>query len=637
MAYVGNTEGLCQAIVDHDLSGVKEWLAQENADPNIRDYTGRTPLQLASLTSTPEIVQCLVDHGARLVSRMADGKTALHLAAGRGSVGIVRILLTKSDQNEEQEAKKEDLQKGDPEQEKDKTEKPAGKLEENLEEEDDFEDIDDTDDASSRTSGSYVKVDPESTGDDTNLPEAENELEPDIYDINAVSWDTHTSPLHLAILNGHVDVVEELVSSFGADVLLPIKLLDHDNSPTAAVLTLVLALQLPLEKAKAMTEKLLQLGASPSQADLKHNTPLHYLAVSNYIDLLATYTHHDEPAVKRAINHLAFAGYSWVPRPYSAFVAAVNGKNVMSALKMLEAGAEPSFEFNHFVKSAKAVSSIVQSNSSEENETFFRQEITQPIILAFKKELPHTIMDILAHGGDPNTLTPDGYRMVDSEDYRDFDTGKSLLECVREKLNSLRGYKGENVYSSPPRPLEPEDSVYLQGIEEGTYAMWSAKEQVKDARDEYARALKAHQQRVSDTKNRKGTGLKIAAINDLIKKFEELEAALLEKGAKTLLELHPDIEGPQEDEEKEDKEEELKKDRWKVTFSFKVPDLTDVRKNGYLKLWVSFSPLIQLDLTLSNAYVLRTGSTQHSMETWPLSRPLLSPCGDLTMRSILFR
>ena len=289
MAYVGNTEGLCQAIVDHDLAGVKEWLAQENADPNIRDYTGRTPLQLASLTSTPEIAQCLVDHGARLVSRMADGKTALHLAAARGNVDIVRILLTKSDQNEEQEAKKEDLQKGDPEQEKDKAEeKPAQEPAENLEDEedDDFEDIDDLDDASSRTSGSYVKV-----GDDTNLPEAENELEPDIYDINAVSWDSHTSPLHLAILNGHVDVVEELVSSFGADVLLPIKLVDDNNSPTAAILTLVLALQLPLEKAKAMTEKLLQLGASPSQADLKHNTPLHYLAVSKYIDLLATYTH----------------------------------------------------------------------------------------------------------------------------------------------------------------------------------------------------------------------------------------------------------------------------------------------------------------------------------------------------------
>ena len=635
MAYVGNTEGLCQAIVDHDLSGVKEWLAQENADPNIRDYTGRTPLQLASLTSTPEIAQCLVDHGARLVSRMADGKTALHLAAARGNVDIVRILLTKSDQNEEQEAKKEDLQKGDPEQEKDKAEeKPAQEPAENLEDEedDDFEDIDDLDDASSRTSGSYVKV-----GDDTNLPEAENELEPDIYDINAVSWDSHTSPLHLAILNGHVDVVEELVSSFGADVLLPIKLVDDNNSPTAAILTLVLALQLPLEKAKAMTEKLLQLGASPSQADLKHNTPLHYLAVSKYIDLLATYTHHDEPAVKRAINHLAFAGYSWVPRPYSAFVAAVNGKNVIGALKMLEAGAEPSFEFNHFVKSAKAVSYTVQSNSSEENETFFRQEITQPIILAVKKELPHTIMDILAHGGDPNTLTPDGYRMVDLEDYRDFDTGKSLLECVRGKLSSLRGYKGENLYSSPPRPLEPEDSVYLRGIEKGTYAMWSAKEQVKDARDEYARALKEHERRVSDTKNRKGTDLKVAAINDLIKKFEELEAALLEKGAKTLLELHPGIEGPKEDEEKEEKEEELKKDRWKVTFSFKVPDLTDVRRNGYLKLWVNSFPPIQLDLTLSNTNVLRTGSTQHSMETWPPSRLLLSPCGGLIMRSTLFR
>jgi FOG: Ankyrin repeat len=108
MAYVGRTERLCQAIVANDVDSVKAFLADEGTNPDRRDYTGRTPLQLACMCSTPEVVQCLVDGGARMIPRMADGKTALHLAAARGHVEIIRILLTKSNENEEEETKKQD-------------------------------------------------------------------------------------------------------------------------------------------------------------------------------------------------------------------------------------------------------------------------------------------------------------------------------------------------------------------------------------------------------------------------------------------------------------------------------------------------------------------------------------------------
>lgn len=573
MAYIGNTEQLCQAIVDHDLEAVKQWLLQESADPNTRDYTGRTPLHLASLTSTPEIVQCLVDHGARMISRVADGRTALHFAATRGNVDIVRVLLIKSEQNEEQEAKKEDLRKSEPPQEKGKpTDQP---------EDDDIEMID-IDDGSSRTSASFVRVEAPESGDV--FDGTENELEPDVYDVNVLSWDSRTSPLHLAILNGHVDVVEELVSSFGADVLLPIKLLGSENTPTAAILTLVLALQLPLEKAKAMTQKLLQLGASPAQADLKHNTPLHYLAASNYSELLDLYHHHDEPAVKRAINHLAFLGYSWTPEPYSAFVAAINSKNPVGAIKLLEAGAEPTLEFSHFVQSAKAVFEAIQSNSSEKNTDIFRHNVPQPIILAVKKELPELVINLLERGVDPNTLTTEGCLVVDDEDVRDYTKGASLLDNVRDKIKNLQAYKGEKCTSLPPRPLETDDKAYLDGIKEGTYAMLTARQQVKEARQEYEKNLRYHQDAVNEARNCKGVDRKLAAAKDLAEEFQKVEAVLLEKGAKTFVELYPDIEAPREDEEEEEEDETLKKDKFKVTYKFRVPDLTKTKRNGYLEL-----------------------------------------------------
>ena len=279
MAYVGRTERLCQAIVSCDLEAVKGFCADENANPDRRDYTGRTPLQLACMSSTPEIVQCLVDHGARLIARMADGKTALHLAAARGDVEIIRILLTKSNQNEEENHRQATLSSRD---------SNLDDEQDNIENNSMKEGADDA----SHTSASYVKIDKD--GKDEIAPAhdtiEENEMDPDIYDINAVAWDSLASPLHLAILYGHTAAVKELVASFGADVLMPIKIhKDYDRTPEAAILNLALVLSLPLEKAREMSRTLLDLGASPAQADLSQSTVLHYIAQSDYSELLEVY------------------------------------------------------------------------------------------------------------------------------------------------------------------------------------------------------------------------------------------------------------------------------------------------------------------------------------------------------------
>lgn len=111
MASVGNTARLCRAIVDEDLNHTEDWLAQDGADPNQRDYTGRTPLHLAVSSSMPEVVKRLVGHGARLVPRLADGRTALHLAAARGSVKIAKILSQKSSENEQEYDERQDTRR----------------------------------------------------------------------------------------------------------------------------------------------------------------------------------------------------------------------------------------------------------------------------------------------------------------------------------------------------------------------------------------------------------------------------------------------------------------------------------------------------------------------------------------------
>lgn len=78
-------------------------------------------------------------------------------------------------------------------------------------------------------------------------------------------------------------MVELLCQEFGADPLLPIKFSDGPyGNANAAILTLVLALALPVEKAVRMCETLLRLGATSSQADTTGITAFHrYIQVSN--------------------------------------------------------------------------------------------------------------------------------------------------------------------------------------------------------------------------------------------------------------------------------------------------------------------------------------------------------------------
>jgi hypothetical protein len=185
MAYVGDTARLCQAIVDNDLEHVQDWCEQDGVDVgrgrtlvtvltdifqvNRRDYTGRTPLHLATMSSTPEIVQCLIDHGARLIARLVDGKTALHIAAARGNAVMVKALMDKSLENEAEEDEKKEAKR--------EAKQAERKLQGLLLDIDDSEEEDDnssepseitlgSDDSDSMTMGSFVKV---QTEDRTNV------------------------------------------------------------------------------------------------------------------------------------------------------------------------------------------------------------------------------------------------------------------------------------------------------------------------------------------------------------------------------------------------------------------------------------------------------------------------------------
>ncbi|KAI4673784.1 uncharacterized protein J4E84_010929 [Alternaria hordeiaustralica] len=636
MAYVGNTARLCQAIVDGDLEHVRDWLSQEGADPNRRDYTGRTPLHLAVMTSTPQVVQALVDAGARIVARIFDGKTALHLAAMRGEVEMVRALLIKSEANEEEEAEKEALKKKnqilpetpDATSTNDTEEHASDDDSENDDDEDDDVDLldDESDNADATTEGSVIKIDPKKSEDHDNLPDDANDDEPDVYDVNVVAWDAPVSALHLAIANGHTDVVKTLVQEFGADVLLPVKLVnDYNKSPRAAILPTVLALQLSPEKAKDMTRLLVSLGASPAQGDTSHITALHYFAAHG-ADLLTTLISANRPAAQQAADHLSLSGYSFRPNVNSPLKTAIEHGDTAGVEALLELGAKPELDFATYSTVAKNKGFHSAYSTAESNQKAFRENVEQPVFTALRYEALSIVLKLLDAGADINSLTPKAWCALDkSNNTHDNDTG-TLLDIVRYNVRKLQTFieKGkvdgqdgwlcsegwvdriDNYRRSEqfaPVPLK-EDTEYLGGLEPGTYAHWMVSDQIDSAKRIYEQDLESHEKWKQSQKEPEGTSEKKSAVQALLKEFEALESELLRRQAKTFKELHPDTEiripPPQQYNYGSYGPDPPKP--WNPLLTFRLSDLTDERREAYLKLfqacWDGDLPTIK-ELTLS--------------------------------------
>jgi ankyrin repeat protein len=550
MAYVGNTARLCQAIIDGDAEYVRTWLEQEGNEPNTRDYTGRTPLHLAVSDSTPEVVQILIDHGARLIARLVDGRTALHLAALRGNVEMVKMLLQKSEANEEANeekisARRAARQAAKPKDANDDVEMSQADSEEDEDDEDeedidmvDEDDIDEDDDMDATTENSIVKVKATTPdADDRALQGDNDEDEPDIYDINILAWDSATSPLHLAIVSGHVEVVKCLVQEFGADVLLPIKLVnDYDKSPRAAILTLVLALQLPFAKAEEMTRALIQVGATAAQADISGNTAFNYAVVEQpaMIDVLLDA---DRAGVQRAINAVAGPENTWGWDYKTSLLHAIDARDSLTALKLLGAGAKPSLDY---VECVKHYESIGKSRNGPRDKSAFEMQIDQPIFIALRGELPSIASALIEqHNVDVNTITHQGFQAIQAGK-NNYQKGETVLDVVLSKIKELEEWKHEPEEVYAPIPLENDDH-YLSNHKEGSYAHWSIRKQISDGKETYAREKKNFDERSGQVNNPTGVKEKQAAIAFMLREFQDLEAMLKRKGAKTFAELHPDI------------------------------------------------------------------------------------------------
>ncbi|KAJ5982513.1 hypothetical protein N7451_012613 [Penicillium sp. IBT 35674x] len=193
MAYVEPTGKLRSAIITRDVNQIRETLENEEFNVNQYDHTGQIPLQLACAVSSRDVVECFLDRGASLTLRGDDGQTALHRAASRGDVEIIRALHAGCQKYYPQLCCHMDdglkpKQKGE--------DCPVPRPTSN-------ENHPDSREPSIR-------------------PRAPTEAQSGQMKINTLTTrKDRTLPVHLAVLHGHAAAVQELVKLFGARVDIP--------------------------------------------------------------------------------------------------------------------------------------------------------------------------------------------------------------------------------------------------------------------------------------------------------------------------------------------------------------------------------------------------------------------------------
>ncbi|KAG8939661.1 hypothetical protein FRC04_006086 [Tulasnella sp. 424] len=348
-AYLKPLAILFSHIVSHNRAACTDFL-KRNADAiKTRDHLGRTPLQMALICSSEDICLDLIEQGARMTSRLVDGRCSLHLAAQMGMPKVIKALLEKSEKNKlEKEAK-----------EKEATEKEKQDMEVEIKDQEDEIRDSSGDDWSSEDNEdedyeeAKKKVDPE--GDP--VKSEENALEdsedaPDILEIDAPDWDQCLTALGYAIIGGSLPGVQILVAA-GADCKTPKSLSDgYRDTATFYPLTLT-ALTSDESVGAQIAEHLITAGgASCSAADSDTVTAFHRLVSANKPQIIETILQVD-PTAKAASRfvHSASRQQSVTHPIVSAFAA---GHRAMIAVLMAYGGTRAFIDLETYDRSVAA-------------------------------------------------------------------------------------------------------------------------------------------------------------------------------------------------------------------------------------------------------------------------------------------
>ena len=386
--------------------------------------------------------------------------------------------------------------------------------------------------ATEMTEGSFAKIGDGRPTDEDAL-DGTNDSKPDVYDVNVLAWDTPVSPLHLAILGGHTEVIKVLVSTFGADVLLPIKVVDtHSQNPKHAIMTLLLAAQLSGSTSLDVTKELISLGASSAQGDMQQISAVHYVVAKRKVLLLKACLEDDGAAARSVLSHLTLEKVHWRPESNTPLTTAIKSGNEELVDTLLDFGAKPFIDVDDFA------AAYTQANGNRSTYGWMDRDIDvaevwrnstiQPVFLALKTEMPNVIADLLDAGADINAINIEGYEaIVRSKDHAVYaGQGGTLLDAVAAKVHKLENALNNHLELPNPITLE-KDEVYLKSSDPGSYEHWYISNSVQVAKNIVQQWQDDRNNRLKQGEGRLGKQRRVDALRALRERFMSLKARLL--------------------------------------------------------------------------------------------------------------
>ncbi|KAH8111009.1 ankyrin repeat protein [Phellopilus nigrolimitatus] len=539
-AYLGPTEKLFAAIVASDRAAVQHFFTTGEVDVNRRDHVGRTPLHVAVLCAASDISADLVDAGARMTPRLADGRTALHLAAQMDMPELVEKMLTRSTLNAknakeaEEESKKRKAAAGDA----DETdvvdeENVAGENEGDLERpssEDDWSSGES--DAGEKKSKEKAKVSGQPDAD-ADIPEDNAEL-PDVLDVNAPDWDLTFTPLGYAIVGGSLGTVQVLLNA-GADAKRPMKATRYD-APVLHPLRLTV-LQHDDERAAALAEQLLRAGASAAQANEQLFSVFHVLVCSGRTRLVEAVLRAD-PSAAVAINIPVLDNSK---KAFYPLVTAITKGWYGIAALLLGYGAKVAYSPDDLQRAKNMVPGYGYRFNPDKKP--HELDYLVDVLLPVESSLAcHSYMaKLLIQLGGQVSVPIDRYF-----DYYDNFARRSLLDMVRSRVDDLKEMLA----------TKEKEADLLFSENPKTFA--ELRKTIQGRLDAYKKTEEAEKDLRSEEENDSGKGM----VKRTLSFFEEMKTLLEDVGAKSFVEIFADdpdaarpAESPANEEDLEDSDD----------------------------------------------------------------------------------